>query len=209
CSEVYFENGYVVDRLDGSNRTGLKEVAGEMWAENVDLAAEGWAQKGIENWEPETGQGDAYFVYSYATHVSEVRIDSITGQTRVTKHVAVHDSGKIINPTTAAGQVEGGVAQGIGYALTEDLEEEKGKFPDPDLTNYLMPTSQDVPDDLIVDFVEADYPEGPYGAKGLGEVPLMASHAAVINAVCHAIDNRVFRYPAIPERILEAYSENN
>ncbi|MCF7890791.1 xanthine dehydrogenase family protein molybdopterin-binding subunit [Candidatus Bipolaricaulota bacterium] len=209
CSEVYFEKGYVVDRSDSSNRAELNEVAGEMWTENVDLAAEGWAKKGVDNWEPETGQGDAYFVYSYATHVSEVKIDSLTGRTRVTKHVAVHDSGKIINPSTAAGQVEGGVAQGIGYALTEDLEEEEGKFPDPDLTNYLMPTSQDVPDDLVVDFVEADYPEGPYGAKGLGEVPLMASHAAVINAVSHAIGNRIFRYPAVPERILEAYSENS
>lgn len=209
CSDVRLENGYLVDTADSSNKCELEEVAQKMWAENVEPGAEGWAEKGMKNWEPERNQGDAYFVYSYATHVSEVEVDSITGQASVTKHVAVHDSGKIINPTTAAGQVEGGVAQGIGYALTEDLAEEKGKFPDPDLTNYLMPTSQDVPDDLIVDFVEADYPEGPYGAKGLGEVPLMASHAAVINAVSHAIGNRVVRYPAIPERILETYPEND
>lgn len=207
CADVHLENGYVVDTKNSSNRCELEEVAQKMWAENVEPGAEGWASKGMKNWEPDKNQGDAYFVYSYATHVSEVEVDSITGQARVTKHIAVHDSGKIINPTTAAGQVEGGVAQGIGYALTEDLEEKEGKFPDPDLTNYLMPTSQDVPDDLVVDFVEADYPEGPYGAKGLGEVPLMASHAAVINAVSHAIGNRVVRYPAIPERILEAYSE--
>ncbi|MEF8797858.1 MAG: xanthine dehydrogenase family protein molybdopterin-binding subunit [Candidatus Bipolaricaulota bacterium] len=207
CSDVYFNNGYVIDQSDPSNKTSLEKVAGEMWSENVDLAAEGWATMGIENWQPETGQGDAYFVYSYATHVSEVKIDTLTGQTKVTKHVAVHDSGKIINPTTAAGQVEGGVAQGIGYALTEDLAEKEGCFLDPNFTNYLMPTSQDVPDDLIVDFVEADYPEGPYGAKGLGEVPLMASHAAVINAVSDAIGCRIFHYPATPERILKAYTD--
>ncbi|MFB6291630.1 MAG: xanthine dehydrogenase family protein molybdopterin-binding subunit [Candidatus Bipolaricaulia bacterium] len=204
-TDVYLEGGSVIDWEDNSNRCRLEEVAEKMWAENVDLGAEGWAKKGMKNWDFEKNQGDAYFVYSYATHVSEVRVDALTGQARVVKHVAVHDSGKIINPATAAGQVEGGVAQGIGYALTEDLAEKEGRFPDPDLTNYLMPTSQDVPDDLIVDFVEADYPEGPYGAKGLGEVPLMASHAAVINAVSHAIGNRIYRYPAIPERILEAY----
>ena len=204
CTEVYFEDGFVVDANDDSNRCRLEQVAGKMWEENVEPAAEGWAQKGMTNWEPEKNQGDAYFVYSYATHVSEVEVDGITGQARVVRHVAVHDSGKIINPTTAAGQVEGGVAQGLGYALTEDLTEDEGRFLDPDLTNYLMPTSQDVPDELIVDFVEADYPEGPYGAKGLGEVPLMASHAAVINAVSHAIGNRVLEYPATPERILEA-----
>ncbi len=205
CSGVLYENGYVVDSEDKSSRISLEEVAGEMWSQNVDLAAEGWARKGMKNWKPETAQGDAYFVYSYAAHVSEVEINSLTGQVEVTKYVAVHDSGKIINPTTAAGQVEGGVAQGIGYALTEDLAEREGEFLDPDFTNYLMPTSQDVPDNLIVDFVEADYPEGPYGAKGLGEVPLMAAHAAVINAVSDAIGERVFEYPATPERILQAY----
>jgi len=203
-NEVYLANGFLDDSGDDTNQLPLDAVAGKMWVENVELGAEGWAEKGMKNWEPERNQGDAYFVYSYATHVSEVEVDGITGQARVVKHVAVHDSGKIINPTTAAGQVEGGVAQGLGYALTEDLEEKKGRFPDPDLTNYLMPTSQDVPDDLVIDFVEADYPEGPYGAKGLGEVPLMASHAAVINAISHAIGSRIFEYPAIPERILKA-----
>ena len=205
-NEVYLADGFLVDGKDDTNRLPLDEVAENMWAENVELGAEGWAEKGMKNWEPEKNQGDAYFVYSYATHVSLVEVDTLTGQARVKKHVAVHDSGKIINPTTAAGQVEGGVAQGIGYALTEDLTEEDGRFPDPDLTNYLMPTSQDVPDDLVVDFVEADYPEGPYGAKGLGEVPLMASHAAVINAVSHAIGSRVYHYPATPERILKSYT---
>jgi len=205
CQDALFEEGHLIDKSDRTNRVALGEVAGEMWSRNVDLAAEGWAKKGMKNWKPETGQGDAYFVYSYATHISDVEVNSLTGQAQVTRHVAVHDSGKIINPTTAAGQVEGGVAQGIGYALTEDLAEAGGEFLDPDFTNYLMPTSQDVPDELIVDFVEADYPEGPYGAKGLGEVPLMAAHAAVINAVSDAIGGRVFQYPATPERILRAY----
>jgi len=205
-NEVYLADGLLIESKDGTNQLPLSEVAERMWSENVELGAEGWAEKGMKNWEPEKNQGDAYFVYSYATHISLVEVDALTGQARVSKHVAVHDSGKIINPTTAAGQVEGGVAQGIGYALTEDLAEDKGRFPDPDLTNYLMPTSQDVPDDLVVDFVEADYPEGPYGAKGLGEVPLMASHVAVINAVSHAIGSRIYHYPATPERVLKSYT---
>ncbi len=107
CQRVSFRDGFAVDKSDDANRVPLEDVAGEMWSENVDMAAEGWARKGMKNWKPETGQGDAYFVYAYAAHVSEVRINSLTGETRVTKHVAVHDSGRIINPTTAAGQVEG------------------------------------------------------------------------------------------------------
>ncbi len=204
CESVSIEDGQIVCE-DGDESVDLDEVAGEMWLNNVDMAAEGWAEKGVKDWDPETARGDAYFVFSYATHITKVEVDTVTGKVNLTQHVAVHDSGRIINPTTAAGQVEGGAAQGIGFALSEDLAMEGGKFLDPDFTNYLVPTSMDIPDDMIVDFVEAEYPEGPYGAKGLGEVPLMASHGAVINAISDAIRARIYSYPATPEKVLKAY----
>ncbi len=205
CKSVSIANGYVIDEDDTEHRVELQEVALQMWSKNVDMAVEGWTEKGVWNWNPKTSEGDAYFVFAYATHITKVEVDTFTGETNLIQHVAVHDSGKIINPVTAAGQIEGGAAQGIGFALTEDLKSDKGKFLDPDFTNYLVPTAEDVPDDLIVEFVEDEYPGGPYGAKGLGEVPLMAAHAAAVNAVSDAIGTRLYSYPATPEKVLFAY----
>lgn len=205
CESVSIVNGYVIDDSDTEHRVEVPQVAGEMWSRNVDMAVEGWTEKGVWNWNQETSEGDAYFVFAYATHITKVEVDTLTGEANLIQHVAVHDSGKIINPATAAGQVEGGATQGIGFALTEDLKSQKGQFLDPDFTNYLVPTSRDVPDDLVVEFVEDEYPDGPYGAKGLGEVPLMAAHAAVVNAVSDAIGTRLYSYPATPEKVLSAY----
>lgn len=209
CDSVTIENGQVSCANQAGKSVPLAEVAANMWTENVDMSAEGWAEKGVTDWDPETAEGEAYFVFAYATHVTKVEVDTLTGVVDLSQHVAVHDSGKIINPTTAEGQVEGGAAQGIGFALSEDLAMEEGKFVDPDFTNYLVPTARDIPDDLVVDFVEDEYPEGPYGAKGLGEVPLMAAHGSVINAISHAIGSRLYGYPATPENVLTAYLEVN
>jgi len=121
----------------------------------------------------------------------------------VTGFWAVHDSGRIVNPATARGQVIGGIAQGIGYALMEDLPSRDGRILAPSFTSYHIPTARDVPTGIAVAFVEAPYSGGPFGAKGLGEVPLMASHAAVANAVSSATGSRLRAYPAIPERVLD------
>jgi len=98
--------------------------------------------------------------------------------------------------------VAGGIAQGIGYALMEELRSEGGRILAPSFTGYHIPTAMDVPSQYVIEFVEAPYSGGPYGAKGLGEVPLMAAHAAVANAVSHATGGRLREYPAIPERVL-------
>jgi len=173
-----------------------------MWAHNWDMGATGWAEGAPVDWDPKTGQGKAYFVYSYACHIAEVEVDLLTGETHVRRFWAVHDSGKIVNPQLARGQVAGGIAQGIGYALMEELKSEGGSFVAPSFTAYHIPTAMDVPEEYVIDFVEAPYSGGPFGAKGLGEVPLMASHAAVANAVSHAIGARLREYPAVPERVL-------
>ncbi|MBC7097863.1 xanthine dehydrogenase family protein [Candidatus Bipolaricaulota bacterium] len=186
----------------------LAEVARWMWAHNWDMGATGWAEGAPVDWDPKTGQGKAYFVYSYACHIAEVEVDLLTGEACVRRFWAVHDSGKIVNPETARGQVAGGIAQGIGYALMEELKSEGGRLVAPSFTAYHIPTSMDVPEGYVIEFVEAPYSGGPFGAKGLGEVPLMASHAAVANAISAATGGRLREYPAIPERVLALVEGN-
>ena len=176
----------------------LPEIAQAFWHENLDPAVEGWAQTEPVSWDPETGLGDAYAVYAYATHIAEVEVDLATGESRMIEYFAVHDSGKIINRTLASGQVEGGVAQGIGFALMEEIPVKDGHLVVDGFTTYRIPTIRDVSPSTRVDFVEAAFSAGPFGAKGIGEVPLMAAHAAVSRAVAHAIDRSPMRYPLSP-----------
>jgi len=164
-------------------------------------SVEGWAKTQAVSWDPETGLGDVYAVYAYATHIAEVEVDEATGETRVVDFIAVHDSGTILNRASAIGQVQGGIAQGIGFALMEEIPQRDGRLIVNGLTTYRLPTVQDVAPRTRVDFVEAEFPAGPFGAKGLGEVPLMAAHAAVARAVAHAIGRDPLEYPLSPDRI--------
>ena len=176
----------------------LPEIAQAFWHENLDPAVEGWAHTEPVSWDPETGLGDAYAVYAYATHIAEVEVDLATGETQMIEYVAVHDSGRVINRTLASGQVEGGVAQGIGFALMEEIPVKDGHLVVDGFTTYRIPTIRDVAPSTHVGFVEAPFSAGPFGAKGIGEVPLMAAHAAVSRAVAHAIDRSPTRYPLSP-----------
>lgn len=202
CSNFVVEGQSFYNPKDPKHRVSLAEVARWMWVHNWDMGATGWAEAAPVDWDYKTGLGNAYFVYAFACHIAEVEVDVITGETRVCGFWAVHDSGKIVNPKTAYGQVVGGIAQGIGYALLEELEAKDGRILYPSFTAYHIPTALDMPEEIGVEFVEAPYSGGPYGAKGLGEVPLMASHAAVANAISAATGGRLREYPAIPERVL-------
>jgi len=185
----------------------LPEIARLFWLENLDPAVEGWASTEPVSWDSATGLGDAYPVYAYATHIAEVLVDVGTGEAHVVDYVAVHDSGRILNRALAAGQVEGGIAQGLGFALMEGIEEKAGRLIVNGFTTYRLPTVRDVPLDMAVDFVEALFPAGPFGMKGIGEVPLMAAHAAVARAVAHATGRHPTRYPLDPPRIKSLLSE--
>lgn len=195
-----FENGYIVSTKDEDKRVSFKDVASEGYMERLQLAATGWYKATPTSFDKETGQGNAYITYSYATHISEVIVDTVTGKVKPIRVVAVHDSGKIVNPVLAEGQVHGGVVQGIGYALMEELIEENGIIKNANFTDYLIPTSMDVPD-IDVAFVETHYREGPYGIKGLGEVPLLAHPPSIINAIYNATGARLYELPATPERV--------
>jgi CO/xanthine dehydrogenase Mo-binding subunit len=191
-----------VDPRNPKRKVTLADVARFMWSHNWDMGATGWAEAEPVEWDPKTGLGKAYFVYAFACHIAEVEVDLLTGETHVRGFWAVHDSGKIVNPATAYGQVAGGIAQGIGYALLEELETKDGRILYPTFTAYHIPTTLDMPEELGIDFMETRYSGGPYGAKGLGEVPLMASHAAVANAISAATGGRLRQYPATPESVL-------
>jgi CO/xanthine dehydrogenase Mo-binding subunit len=155
-------------------------------------------------WDEEHARGDAYATYSWAVNLAAVQIDPVTFETNVTDFVAVVDAGRILNPTLAIGQVEGGVAQALGWALSEEVVEENGRMLNARMSDYAMPTSADSLDIQVI-FVETPYEHGPGGAKGLGELPMDGPAPAVLNAIEDAAGVSLCRLPATPERLLEAW----
>jgi len=170
---------------------------------HVGLAAHGWAVPPATSFDIETGQGDAYICYSFSANVVELEVDTETGQTRVLAVHSGHDTGTVINPTTGEGQVEGGVVQGLGWALVEEHVLRDGRILNDQFSTYIIPTPLDVPDIRAI-LVENPYPWGPYGAKGLGETPIIAVAPAVTAAIHHAVGVRLHEIPATPERVWQA-----
>jgi CO/xanthine dehydrogenase Mo-binding subunit len=159
-------------------------------------------------WDDDKYVGDAYGTYGWAVYVAEVSVDLTTWETRVDDFVAVQEVGKVINPTLAAGQIEGGVAQGIGWALYEDVVWRDGRMVNAQMTNYIMPTSMDLPP-IHVFFEEVPYRYGPAGAKGIGELPMDGPAPAIFNAVAQATGVDVTRLPLTPERLMALMDGRN
>jgi CO/xanthine dehydrogenase Mo-binding subunit len=153
------------------------------------------------HWDDENYRGDAYGAYTWAVYVAEVSVDTRTAEVRVEDFVAVQEVGKVINPVLAAGQIEGGVAQGIGFALYENVVWKEGRMVNGQMTNYIMPTSMDVPP-IRVFFEEIPYARGPAGAKGIGELPLDGTAPAIANAIANATGVDILRIPVTPESLL-------
>jgi len=154
------------------------------------------------HWDDATYQGDAYGAYAWAVYVAEVSVDTRTAEVRVEDFVAVQEVGKVIHPVLASGQIEGGVAQGIGFALYENVVWLEGRMVNGQMTNYIMPTSMDVPK-IRVYFEEIPYARGPAGAKGIGELPLDGTAPAIANALSHATGADVREIPMTPEKLME------
>ncbi len=154
--------------------------------------------------DPETGQGKPFSTYVYATQCAEVEVDDETGEVEVIYMSAAHDCGTAINPMLVEGQIQGGISMGIGFALQEEmLFDDKGIQINPNLTNYIMPTSLDMPK-IDVDIVENFDPTGPFGAKGVGEPTAVPTAAAILNAVFDAVGVRIHSLPATAEKVLMA-----
>ncbi len=153
--------------------------------------------------DPETGHGKPYETYVFATQIAEVEVDTETGQVTVLRLAAVHDCGKAINPMFVEGQIEGGVAMGLGFGLMEEMVLENGIVKNPQFTDYILPTSLDMPE-IQIGIVEDPVETGPFGAKGVGEPSLIPTAPAIINAIYDAIGVRIRDLPATPSKILAA-----
>jgi CO/xanthine dehydrogenase Mo-binding subunit len=201
--DVVFANGTV---SAGDHSRTFPDIARECWRRNAPMSADGWYSAPDATFD-ENGQGDAYAVYSYATHVAEVEVNTETGHVELTRVTAVHDVGKILNPVTLEGQIEGGVLQGAGFALYERMKTDRGRIVTPDLSTYIIPTSKDVPRIDSV-FVEEPYSQGPFGAKGIGETPAMPGGAAIAAAVANAIGVRFYELPITAEAVMLALTRS-
>ena len=153
-------------------------------------------------WDDERYRGDAYATYAWACNVAEVEIDRDTFEVRPHHITAVLDVGKAIHPALATGQIEGGTAQGVGFATIEQVVMRNGAMANSQLTNYTIPTTLDTPT-LDVTVLENPFPEGPFGAKGLGELPIDGPAPAIVNAI-RSLGIDVREVPATPELVLSA-----
>lgn len=179
----------------------LKEVFAAARTRGVEMKGKGLFRPRTTPLDPETGLGDRCFsTYVFGTHMAEVEVDMETGRVRVLRMVAAHDLGKALHPQNAAGQIEGGLAMGVGMALCEEVDFVDGKIRNPGFTDYILPTLRDVPEVTPI-LVEDEEPLGPFGAKGVGEPPLIAANAAVLNAIHDAIGKPVTKLPAKPETV--------
>lgn len=158
------------------------------------------------HWDDEKYQGDAYGAYAWAVYVAEVSFDELTYEARVEDFVALQEVGRVLNPVLAAGQIEGGVAQAIGFTLFENVVWKDGRMANNQMTNYIIPTPADIPP-IRVYFEENPYPYGPGGAKGIGELPMDGAAPAILNALENATGISFTNVPLMPERLMKAFIE--
>lgn len=195
--------------LEGGTLT-VTDDRGERQVTLGDLTpdAHGYVLAAEETYDPptspldENGQGSPYAVYGFGAQMAELTVDTQLGTVKVTRITAAHDLGRVVNPLLAEGQVEGGVAQGLGLALMEEYIPGRTE----NLHDYLIPTTGDMPEVKSI-FVEVPDPEGPMGLKGLGEHVLIPTAPAILNAIRHATGAKVTKLPALPHRVLAAIRE--
>ena len=178
----------------------FKALAKEAHLRGAPMVETAWHDITTKDVDPETAQGDAYSAYAYATQLAEVEVDTDTGKVEVLRMISATDVGKAINPLNVEGQIEGGMAMGLGYALTEEIKQEGGYLKTHNLGEYMVPTSLDVPP-IETHIVEVPLPSGPYGAKGVGEPALIPTAPAILNAIANALDIRVTELPANLENL--------
>ena len=210
--------GKLVERAAEKLLTGMKDFAGlpaDHTPEDFRAAAQRFLKEhgSLEStvryepvlpvdWDDELYRGDAYPAYAWAVYVAEVAVDLRTYTATVTRFDALQEVGKVLHPVLAKGQVEGGVAQGIGYALYEKCVYDQGRMRNNQMTNYIMPTSVDLPP-IHVHFEEVASAHGPGGAKGIGELPMDGPAPAILNAIENATGISFHAIPLLPEDIFE------
>ncbi len=195
--------GAVCLKTDHNVKVPLLDVLAKCKQKGIVVLGSGSFNPETTGLDEVTGQGIPYATYAFATQWAEVEVDTATGQVQVLKIVAAHDVGRAINPLAVEGQIEGGCAMGLGYALMEEVVTANGVIANPKLSSYIIPTSCDCPEVETI-IVEAAENTGPFGAKGVGEPSLIPTAPAIANAVSNALGIRFYDLPITPEKILNA-----
>ena len=204
ADEIDFADSRVFVSNDPNKSMPFKELIATCASEGIHRAELAIFRAPFGDWiDPENGQGQVHPDYTYGAHAVQVAVDTETGEVTILKSIGAHDVGQAVNMAAVEGQIEGGVAQGHGYALSEELIYKDGFLVTPSLSEYLCPTSMDSPRiECIV--LESRSGLGPFGAKGIGEPGHTPAAPAVANAVANAIGVRVHDFPLTPEKIVNA-----
>ena len=206
--EIDLANGQAFVPDDPSKSMSLKDLASRGASEGLERSELAMFRAPFTDpIDQETGQGPVFPDFTYGCHAVDVAVDTETGEVTVLKSVGAHDIGQAINPQAVEGQIEGGALMGQGYALSEELLYEEGKLVSPSFSEYLIPTSMDMPDIQCI-ILESRSGLGPFGAKGIGEPSLTPVAPAIANAVADAIGTRVFDLPITPEKVVRAIRES-
>jgi len=201
CAAIEFDESGVTVVKDGRRKA--------LALDELPLDAHGYVITCEATFDPptspldENGQGSPYAVFGFGAHMAEIEIDLELGTVRVLKVTAAHDVGRAINPTLIEGQIEGGVAQGLGMALMEEFFPGRGE----NLHDYLIPSAGDVPPVESI-LIEVRSSIGPFGAKGIGEQAVIPTAPAILNAINDAIGVRIHKIPATPDRVRAAIRAN-
>jgi CO/xanthine dehydrogenase Mo-binding subunit len=186
----------------------IARVAAEMAARRIEAITTGWVRSRTRRFDPETGQGAPYEFYAMACHVAKVAVDAELGIVRVEEVCAAHDVGRVLHRPSLEGQIEGGIVQGMGWGLSEELKLDHGRLRNPSFTDYLIPTSADAPR-IRIAVLESESEAGPYGAKGVGEPSLIPTAGAVRNATCAALGVEIDRLPLSPPTVVDALGDRH
>ena len=160
------------------------------------------------SWIADKGTGIPFFSYVYSANACAVKVDTETGRVDVETFFSAHDIGRSVNPQQCMGQIYGGAAMGIGYALAENIEVREGKIINDNFNRYFIPTACDLPEFEGI-ILENPDPEGPYGSKSLGEPAIEVVAPAVINAIADATGKRIFDLPASPAAVIKSLQKDN
>lgn len=199
-NDLVFEDNTIRSETHPEINISFSQLARKCHLGGHQIVETAWHDNTTMDVDHDTGQGDAYAIYSYAAQLAEVEVDTETGKVEVLRVIAAHDVGKALNPSNVEAQIEGGVAQGVGYALEEEVRQPGAIIENKSLVDYMVPTSMDVP---IIEshIVEVPVSSGPYGAKGVGEPALIPTAPAILNAICNALDIRITDLPANLENL--------
>ena len=201
CKKLRYSINKVIDKNQKIETVlELKLLLQIMLEKNIAILEEGYFKANTSKIN-EDGQGNPYWPYTFCAQRVTVNVDTETGKIDILEIVAVNDGGKIINPTLAEGQVEGGCSMGIGYAIMEEVNLDKGKIKNSNFSNYIIPTSMDMPN-IKTYFIEETESTGPYGAKGIGEPVMIPTAPAILNAIYDAINIRFYELPVTCEKVL-------